>query len=349
MDGSRKSTRIAAKPALKPAPKPAPRPAPEPAPEPEPALEPLNNELHGDLLTLNKELHKRALKPDKRRMVITKGIDDVWATDLIDVSNKAADNDGFKYVMVVIDCFSRYAWTEPMKGKTAKDSWAAFDSILKRVGHTPLRLWADRGGEYYSALWKQHLHAKHITLYSTYSESKSVFAERFIGTLKTKYLWPAFQLQGKYRWLDKLPGFVKEYNETKHSGIIMTPAEARDKAKQSKLWDRLYTRAFQHVDTNAKFKVGDWVRLSKTKGTFSKGYGVRWTEQPYRVSKVMLGDPIVYNVAERDGTPLEGSFYANELQHTAVPDVGFAEIQGSRKVRGQSCILSRAPRPAPYL
>ena len=98
-----------------------------------------------------KEILRRALKPRQYAGVVTQGIDDVWGLDLGDMSAWAADNDGYKYIFVAIDCFSRYAWPVPLKTKTTEATWAALELALETA--RPKQVWVDRGTEFYNALW----------------------------------------------------------------------------------------------------------------------------------------------------------------------------------------------------
>lgn len=71
--------------------------------------------------TLSKELHNNVIKNFRRRKVIVKELDEIWSVDLIQLDGLKDKNDGYSYILAVLDCFSRYAWTEPLKGKTAKE------------------------------------------------------------------------------------------------------------------------------------------------------------------------------------------------------------------------------------
>lgn len=65
------------------------------------------------------ELHSQARKNFLRRRVIMKGIDDLWQADVVEMGNYSTENNGYKYLLTVIDTFSKYAWTESLKTKTA--------------------------------------------------------------------------------------------------------------------------------------------------------------------------------------------------------------------------------------
>lgn len=77
-------------------------------------------------------LRKEVRHSFRKARVIVSGIDDQFDMDLADVSNISDENNGIKYLLFVIDIFSKYLWVEPLKNKTAKDVVKALQNILKR-------------------------------------------------------------------------------------------------------------------------------------------------------------------------------------------------------------------------
>ena len=97
---------------------------------------------------MSAELHKPAVKHFKRAQVLTRGIDDVWAADLSDLNEFKEDNKNIRYILTVIDCFSRHAWALPIKDKTGDTVLNAFKNIITTSGRKPARLWIDQGKEF---------------------------------------------------------------------------------------------------------------------------------------------------------------------------------------------------------
>ena len=142
---------------------------------------------------LAQELHKPRRVRFQRRRVHVKGIDLIWSSDLVDMSAFSKDNHGVKYLLTIIDVFSKYAWVMPLKTKTGKDITKAFDHIIEGSGRKPSRLWVDKGTEFYNRTFKKYLEQNNIHMYSTHNEGKAVVVERFNRTMKTwmwKYLAP---------------------------------------------------------------------------------------------------------------------------------------------------------------
>ena len=127
-------------------------------------------------------------------------------------------------------------------------------------------------------------------------------------------MWKQFTVQSNTQYLDiyMLPKLVKEYNNTKHSSIKMTPVEASKKKNQEIVYFNLYGD-MEH-SSKLKFKVGDGVRISKHKRkTFDKGYTPNWTEEIFTVDKIQYSNPITYKLKDLKNEEIQGSFYEPEL------------------------------------
>ena len=140
-------------------------------------------------------------------------------------------NKGYRYLLMVLDVFSKYGWIVPLKDKKGETVAEAFKKIFKE-GRKPQYLWTDKGKEYYNKHVKELLDKNKITLYSTENEEKSSVCERWNRTIKSE-MWKQFTVQGNTMYLDMLPKILKQYNNTKHSSIKMTPIEA-SKKKESR-------------------------------------------------------------------------------------------------------------------
>ena len=144
-------------------------------------------------------------------------------------------------------------------------------------------------------------------MYSIHNEGKSVVAERFIRTLKTK-IYKYMTSISKNVYIDKLDNIVNEYNNTYHITIKMKPVDVKDK---------LYIAFKKEVDDkDPKFKVGDHVRISKYKNIFAKGYISNWSEEIFVIKKVKKTVPWTYVINDLNGEAIIGKFCEKELQKT---------------------------------
>ena len=209
--------------------------------------------------------------------------------------------------MCAIDLFSKYAWVIPLKGKEGGSIVNAFQKILDSSNRKPNKIWVDQGGEFYNYLFKRFLKNNRIEMYSSYSEGKSVVAERFIRTWKSK-IFKHMTGFSKNVYFDVLEDIFKKYNNTVHRTIEMKPIDVTSDSC-----------AEYNEDSNKKdpkFKVGDRVRISKYKNIFTKGYTQNWSEEVFVVSKIKNTAPWTYAISDLNGEPITGSFYEKELQKT---------------------------------
>ena len=141
-------------------------------------------------------------------------------------------------------------------------------------------------------------------MYSTPKEEKSVVAERFIRTLKSK-IYKYMTSVSKNVYIDKLDNKVNEYNNTNHRTIKMKPIDVKDNT---------YINIDKEVnDKKPKFKVGDHVRISKYKNIFAKGYNSNWSEKTFVIKKIKNTVPWIYVINDLIGEGIIGTFYEKEL------------------------------------
>ena len=80
---------------------------------------------------LAEELHKPVTRKFEKRRFIARGVDNIWAADLVDMKAFAKDNEGVKYLLTVLDVFSKYGWIAPLKTKTGVEVANALRQIFK--------------------------------------------------------------------------------------------------------------------------------------------------------------------------------------------------------------------------
>ncbi|KAK3916522.1 Putative uncharacterized transposon-derived protein [Frankliniella fusca] len=93
-------------------------------------------------------LHKPARRRFPRNVTYADNIDESWQTDLTDFQSLKKDNDGFSYILCVIDVFSKYGWAVPLKDKSGPSIIKGFQAIFKSTDRRPTRLFFDKGKEY---------------------------------------------------------------------------------------------------------------------------------------------------------------------------------------------------------
>lgn len=304
--------------------------------------------LHGkniDVNDLNKILinseaytmHFPAKRHFKRRQIIVKGIDDTWQADLVDLNNIKHINNDSRYILTIIDVFSKYAWGIPIQDKKAKTITNAFENIFIKFKRIPKRIHTDKGGEFINYSLKNIAKKYKFKIFALDSEMKASIIERFNRTLKQK-MYRFFTHTANYRYIDILDDLINSYNKTYHSSIKTAP-ELVNKENESEIWSRLYQ--FPPELFAIKFKIGDKVRISKEKSHFEKGYTAKWTREHFLIHNVLPTSPPVYKIIDLLGNPIKGSFYSQQLQIIDDKDTFYKveKILKKKKIRGKEQYL----------
>ena len=138
-------------------------------------------------------------------------------------------------------------------------------------------------------------------MYSTYSIGKSVAAERFIRTLKSK-IFKHITAVSKNVYFDVWDNIVNKYNNTVHRSIKMKPTDVTSDVY-----------AEYNEDSNEKdrkFKVGDHARISKYKNIFAKGYTQNWSEEVFLTLKTQFRGLVI---SDLNGKKIVGGFYEKDV------------------------------------
>ena len=259
------------------------------------------------------ELHKPVRRNFRKRRVFAHNIDEVWSADLVDMQSFAKSNQGYRFILMIVDVFSKYGWAIPLKTKTAGEVSKAFERLWTTTA-PPKKLWVDKGTEFFNKSMKTLLTRNHVEMYTTENEEKSCVVERWNRTIK-RNMWKYFTANNTAKYIDVLPQIIARYNTTYHRSIKCTPTQAREPSKHQHVWEALYGSKLVPV-ARAKFHVGDRVRILKKKKTFEKGFTSNWTEELFTVSEVKRTNPPTYSLEDTRGEKIQGTFYEQELQKT---------------------------------
>ena len=298
---------------------------------------------------LQRDLGYTLHKPRRRRFptlpVVVFGMDEQWTADLIEVINIAKYNRGYRYLLTVVDVFSKYAWVEPVKSKTGKAVTEAMTKILKRSGgRRPINLQTDDGKEFYNKTFQALMKQKGIHHFSTSGDTKASVVERFNRTLKQR-LYRYFTVKNTLNFVPVLQDLVQGYNRSYHRSIRMAPSQV-SLANSVDVWETLYGK--KGKIKKPSLKVKDRVRLNKKFRQFKKGYLPGWTEEVFVVKSVRLGKVPTYKVEEWDGTPVKGTFYEQDLQKVTMDDDALFRIEKIVKRKGNKVLVRWKGWPDKY-
>ena len=269
------------------------------------------------------ELHRPARKNFKRRRTIIKGINDLFQADLVEMIPYASSNRGFRYILMVLNAFSKRLWARPVKRKTGEEVTKAMKQILNEVKVMPKNMQTDQGKEFFNMHFRELMDKHNINHYTTYSTPKASLVERCNRTIKSM-MWKEFSFQGNYKWLSMLEEIVSKYNNTKHRTTGFKPVDV-SKRNEKKILNSAYSHLKTIDPRKAKFSVGDYVRISKYREAFKKSYTPNFSNEIFKIRRVKPTNPRTYLLIDENGNNIEGGFYELELQKVKYPDVYLVE------------------------
>ena len=216
--------------------------------------------------------------------IIYNHIDEIWSIDLAVFSDyKISNNKGFRYIFIIIDNFSNYIWAIPLKNKNSQTITNEFSNILTTSKRKPLKIESDRGTEFYNSMFQNFLKSKNIQHYSRYADKGPSIAERVIRTIRNLLKKPVF-IAGNADWIKELPSVIKQYNNTIHHSIKLTPNQARKKARETLVYSNLKDN---RQVRKPKIKLGQKVRASDIRKVFSKGDSTKNSYEVYTITSAI--------------------------------------------------------------
>ena len=265
-------------------------------------------------------LHKPIVRKFQRNKTIASGIDSDWQADLCDMQKIKKYNDGYAYILTVIDVLSKMAWAVPVKNKKPETCADAFTHILKSSQRQPWRLLTDKGLEFLGRPFQNFLKKHDIQFIASESpDIKASIAERYNRTLKTK-LWKHFSTKSTFRYIDVLPKIVDSINHSYHRSIKRKPVDVNVNNAQD-VWETLYgSRTNLSRQVEYKFDINDKVRIAQYKHVFKKGYLPKFTEEIFVVTDQLSRNPPVYKIKDLNEEPVSGVFCEQELVKIIKPD-----------------------------
>ena len=241
--------------------------------------------------------------------------------DLIDIGLIHQQNDDVKFLLVIIDIFTKFVWVYPLKNKTARSVLVALQKWLRDVRVKPRKFMSDRGNEFVNASVQNLFRNNNIEFVEAYGTLKACIAERVNKTLQIliyKYLTE----KETTRYINVLQKIVQTYNNRGHRTLEgMTPAEAdrpRSQAQVQAIYHDRYAKLAEKR-RGPKFRVGTIVRLKtmpKKIGSSGRAYAEQFHGEYFRIARInrTMPVPLYYLRSMDDGEMVKGGLYAEQLQ-----------------------------------
>ena len=265
------------------------------------------------------QLHRRQFKSQTITPIRNVRVpNQLWQADLVDMTSKP--DGGYKWILTVVDVFSKYGWARAMRNKEKQTVAVAMADILK--SQKPRLLQTDNGSEFISGPFQTLLRkfqVKHITGLAGRAFSQGNI-ERWNGTLKSVIgrLWTS---RKQKKWVSDLPQIVDNYNKNIHASTGIPPADVNRENKEqltemNRANDKRITESnTEHADP--RMKTGDEVRLKVMKGAIdSSTLKPNWSRGVYKIAKVRAGEGSkapTFRVRDDDGDLLKDTYTATDL------------------------------------
>lgn len=285
--------------------------------------------------TLHGNIHKKYLK----RPIIVFGPGKTVGGDLADLSSLKKHNKNYKYLLILIDIFSRKLYVTPLKNKTNKLLALEFEKFIRHeTKYKYDKLFVDEGTEFKGQYMDEILKKYDIHRYSIYNRAfKCSIAERVIQTIKRKIYKRMTHFNTK-NYIDSLQNIVEGYNKTPHKGLgYKTPNFVHGLTNYQDILDQYTTQYQQKLKNYVGYKKeniensfsqrntleeGTFVRLltAKAVGLFVKSFDHNYTEEIFVIRKVVKLIPTRYYLKDLLGDHIDGTVYRDELKETHLPE-----------------------------
>ena len=253
-----------------------------------------------------KEIFSPVIKKFDRIKIIPHYKDECWSIDLIDRSSLSKYNKIYKFIFTIIDNHTKYAWSIPLKDKSGRSTTNAFKSLIEKARRKPDKIWSDRGKEFYNKTFLNFLKEQNIHIYSTNSDLKAVFVERFNRTL-LDLIKKSMYIEGKACWLNHLDAAMEKYINRVHGTTKMTPFEMVTNTI------KIINIKINKNEKIPKFQVGDYVRVPDKRNLYSKGYTTNWNRELFKIHKINPNNPVTYGLVDENNEQIEGKYYEQDF------------------------------------
>ena len=265
--------------------------------------------------------YKEFKKPKYFPPIRTYGYNYMWEADLMFFTHPdfIQANEGKMYILAVIDSFTKLVWLRILESKSGEVVTAAMKELFQS-SNKPKYLRVDGGGEFINQEFLNMCKSLNVKLYIAMEPIKCAFVERFNRTFK-RILVQIMEQNNSIRWIDFVSDALEIYNNRTHSSIGMSPDEARNK-RNHKIILRKYLKKYSKFDKRkvvknkkpTKFKLGQFVKIFKKKGIFSRGYHQNVTKEYFKIYYIDRSfSKDRYYLKDVDGDRIIGSFYEEFL------------------------------------
>lgn len=286
--------------------------------------------------TLHREFHKNT-----RNISFSRFKRYQFQMDLVEIQSYAKANDGIRYLLNVIDTFTRYAFVRPLTDKHGKTVISAFKSIINEAEIKPYMIVMDKGTEFNNREFIQLCQDLNIKLINPSASTHAAYIERFNRTFQS-ILYKYLSENETNRFIDVLQDLVRSYNRRVHRIIKMSPLEAETNPDAALQINLNVAKTYEKLPRKKpNLKIGDYVRIAKQKGKFSRGYNEQTTHEIFRIYKIDIKKKIpLYYLEDYNGEEkIQGGFYEFELTLVNTEIFRIEKVIKRRRFKGKNQIF----------
>jgi Integrase core domain/Chromo (CHRromatin Organisation MOdifier) domain len=286
--------------------------------------------------SLHKEFHKGSRNVSYARYKRYQ-----FQIDLCFMMDYAEENDGVKYLLTVIDCFTRFAFIRTLTDKNSNSVLRAFQNIIDKLDIKPLTVVCDRGNEFVNKNFINYCKQNGIKLIQPKSNVHAAYVERFNRTIQN-LIFKFMTENNTNRYVDHLEDILHTYNSRFHRMINMSPIEAENNSDAALHINNLISlRESKIQKKEPNLKVGDLVRIFKQKEKFTRGYQPQSQVELFRIRGISSNKkiPLYYLSNYEDSKDIiEGGFYEHELIPVEIDTFRIEKVLKKRTYKGQKQI-----------
>ncbi len=286
--------------------------------------------------SLHKEFHK-----GQRNISFARFKRYQFQIDLCFLLDFAESNNGVKYLLTAIDCFTRYAFVRPLKDKTSGTVLKAFQEIIESLEDKPKLVVCDKGNEFVNKHFMNFCKQNEMKLITPKSNVHAAYIERFNRTIQN-LIYRFLTENNTNRYIDHLDKILETYNFRYHRMIEMSPYEAEHNPNAALHINKLISKQENNMKKiNPTLKIGDLVRISKEKYKFSRGYDQQSHIEIFKIRSISKNKkiPLYYLTNYEKNENIEGGFYRFEITPVNIDLFRIEKIIRRRTVRGQKQVF----------
>ena len=265
-------------------------------------------------------VHKRITKKKfPRRRVIARFPFELFMADLIEYPRDKYKNNGYCFILVLIDCFTKMLYAAPMKKKNKEWCADAFESIFKNMDRFPINMVTDGGLEFFNSNVQDIFQNYGINHYRTPTSTrwKASVVERAIRTIKSR-LEKYFEYKRTRKWINVIDQVIQNINQTPHSAHGLPPQDVNEENRKS-VYKKMYPD--RKLSVLCRLKIGDRVRKLREKTIFEKGYKQNWSDEIYIIRDVRQSNQVCwYKLETLTGQAVPGIWYYYQLNLVSTND-----------------------------